>query len=91
MRLLYILEEAVGAYLELIAGILIAHDYSSLMHLERRACPALGYAALYSMPQGSGLIVAIDEYHDLLGIHYSTDADGKGLGRHCRYIPSEES
>lgn len=79
MCLLNILEETVSAYLKLITGILIAYDYGPLMHLERRACPALGYAALDGMSKSPGLIMAIDEYHDLLGIHYSTNTDGKGL------------
>ena len=89
--LLDILEIPVRGHLQLIACRFIADDDRAWMHLDRGARPCLRYTALDSMLESCCLVMAIDEYHDLPGIHDCLDADSKRGRRHACYIPSEET
>lgn len=73
-----VFEVAVGLNLELGAGVFVADDYGVAVHLQGADCPHLGDAAFYAVTQGAGLVVAVDDEHNLFGGHHCAYADGEG-------------
>lgn len=79
--LLNILEVFIGVDLELATGSLIGNDDSMGVHLQAADGPHMVDGFFDTVLQGTGLIMAVDHDHDLLGIHDSADANGQcGLG-----------
>ena len=88
--LLDVLEVAVGLDLELGAGVFVADDDGVPVHLQGADGPHLRDAAFYAVTQGAGLVVAVDDEHDLLGGHDSADTDGEGgLGNEVDVVLEE--
>ena len=68
--LLDILEVVYGTYLELYGSGVVTYDDAVGVELEYADGPHLCDAALYGMPQGLCLVVAVDEDEDFLGVHH---------------------
>lgn len=72
-----ILEVAVGAYHKLGASSLVGYDQGFGMHLQGRYGPHLRYATFYTVMEGAGFVVAVDNQEYALGCHYSAHTYGK--------------
>ena len=80
--MLDVLEVAVGAYLQFVAGSIVADDDAMLVHLQSRDGPHVVDAPLDGSLQGTALGVTVHQNHHLLSSHHGAYADGQRRLRH---------
>ena len=76
--LLDVLEVLVGVDLQFAAGGLVGDDEGVGVELEGADGPHVVDGLFDAVLEGAGLVVAVDEDHDLLRVHHGGDADGEG-------------
>ena len=89
--MLDVLEVAIGGYLQLVAGGVVADDDAVLVHLQGRDGPYMVHATLDGSLQGTALGMSVHQDHNLLSRHHRSYADSQRRLGHLVDVALEEA